>query len=233
MLELFPRKPIAELLGEVNRKEPKKEYLEVAAAAVTPYFSAEQIVVWASLRDTASNGVAKVMMIMDGCQRPLTVPILVVVTLVAQPILVSVPLGGVVNAPAVVTGVAVDVLVAVPLVHVGDKPAIVLWQTNSVRFAIRVSIENPEPLQADGPFGLTRPTSLFTMPSLSASSSQASPVPSPSASSCPELGTNTQLSWRRHSALLITPPGAKLVEISGGSSTWLQFLSVHWSISSG
>lgn len=52
LLELFPRKPIAELLGEVNRKEAKKEYLEVSAAAVTPYFSAEQIVVWDTLRDT-------------------------------------------------------------------------------------------------------------------------------------------------------------------------------------
>lgn len=40
MLELFPRKPIAELLVDVNRKESKKEYLDVPAAAVTPYFSA-------------------------------------------------------------------------------------------------------------------------------------------------------------------------------------------------
>lgn len=40
MLELFPRKPIAELLDDVNRKESKKEYLDVPAAAVTPYFSA-------------------------------------------------------------------------------------------------------------------------------------------------------------------------------------------------
>lgn len=52
MLELFPRKPIAELLGEVNRKEPKQEHLEFSAAAVTPYSSAEQILVWDSLRDT-------------------------------------------------------------------------------------------------------------------------------------------------------------------------------------
>lgn len=41
MLELFPRKPITELLVDVNRKEAKKkEYLDVPAAAVTPYFSA-------------------------------------------------------------------------------------------------------------------------------------------------------------------------------------------------
>lgn len=39
------------------------------------------------------------------------------------------------------------------------------------------------------------PTSVFRMPSPSASSSQASPIPSLSASSCPELGTVTQLSW--------------------------------------
>lgn len=184
-------------------------------------------------RDHRRRLVTKMMMIMDRCQRPPTVPILVVVTLVAQPIVVSVPLGGVFNAPTVVTGVAVDVLVAVPLVRVGNEPAIVLRQTNSTRFAIRVSIENPGPLQADGPFGSTRPTSSFTMPSLSASLSQASPVPSPSASSCPELGTNTQLSWRRHSALLILLPGAKLLQINDGSSTWLQFLSVHCSVSSG
>ena len=37
------------------------------------------------------------------------------------------------------------------------------------------------------------------MPSLSASSSQASPIPSPSASSCPEFGVLGQLSLRHFS----------------------------------
>lgn len=43
---------------------------------------------------------------------------------------------------------------------------------------------------------LKSPTSMLIMPSLSASSSQASPSPSLSASSWPEFGTNTQLSWK-------------------------------------
>lgn len=43
---------------------------------------------------------------------------------------------------------------------------------------------------------LKSPTSTLIMPSLSASSSQASPSPSLSASSWPEFGTNTQLSWK-------------------------------------
>lgn len=38
-------------------------------------------------------------------------------------------------------------------------------------------------------------TCMFGIPSPSASSSQASPIPSLSASSCPELGTVRQLSW--------------------------------------
>lgn len=40
-------------------------------------------------------------------------------------------------------------------------------------------------------------TSMLIRPSLSASSSQASPIPSLSASSWPEFGTNTQLSCKR------------------------------------
>lgn len=42
-------------------------------------------------------------------------------------------------------------------------------------------------------------TSAFKIPSPSASSSQASPIPSLSASSWPELGTVMQLSWKRSS----------------------------------
>lgn len=56
----------------------------------------------------------------------LTVLVLVVIAFVAKAVLVRVPLGGVLNAPAVVTGVPMDVLIAVFLVHVGNKPAVVL-----------------------------------------------------------------------------------------------------------
>lgn len=48
-------------------------------------------------------------------------------------------------------------------------------------------------------------------PSLSASSSQASPVPSPSASSCPEFGTNRQLSWKQAQGCGLRPGGTSRI----------------------
>lgn len=73
----------------------------------------------------------------------LTVLVPVVIAFVAKAVLVRVPLGGVLNAPAVVTGVPVDILIAVLLVHVGNKPTVVLRQTNSIDFS-RVSQEPPQ-----------------------------------------------------------------------------------------
>ena len=82
-----------------------------------------------------------------------------------------------------------DILVAVPLVHIRNEPAVVLGQREK-----RGSLYNAYDRLAFIKLEKSR-TSTLMMPSLSASSSQASPDPSLSASSWPEFGTNTQLSF--------------------------------------
>lgn len=83
---------------------------------------------------------------------------------------------------------------------------------------------------------LWSPTSTLIMPSLSASSSQASPVPSPSASSWPEFGTNTQLSWKQHNTQkwFLIPQLIKCYRVQRMAiSTFIQLLSLHWRLLSG
>lgn len=178
--------------------------------------------------------------------KPLTISILIIVTFITQPVLIGIFLWGIFHTSAVVTGIAMEILIAVPLIHIGNKPTIVLRQMKGIyceahgvsdRKFLFKEFEAAN-IIAQGSQCFNLPTSMLAKPSLSASSSQASPIPSPSASSCPEFGTYMQLSWKQHSkphaAFLFMLALVEHMRVVGlDRSTFLQFLSLHWSLLSG
>lgn len=114
-----------------------------------------------------------------------TVAIDVLVTFVTKLVHIRIFLVVVFDSAAVIAGVSKVVLVHVALVHVWHQHAVVLVAN---RRAVRQAIQEVS-ARGDG-----RHTCVFGIPSPSASSSQASPIPSLSASSWPEFGTERQLS---------------------------------------
>ena len=121
----------------------------------------------------------------------LTIPIHIIITFITQAVLISIPLRRIFNCFAVVTGVTMGVAITVLLVHIRNKPTIVLGRDIWDLVIPVLLIPVHRCLRA---YLLT---STLKMPSLSASSSQASPAPSRSESSWPEFGTKTQLSWNQ------------------------------------